>query len=256
MGNALLIVDDNERVFKSLAINFRRNGFTCLWAPDMAEAIACAESKAFSAAILDLSLGSESGLDLMARLLAVRPELPVVFISGYGTLESAVAAMKMGAYDFLPKPLDFKRLLEVVKNAIAAAGSLSPDGNAGASIPRTAAGKTVPEYGAVVSEPPGMISASPAMRDLLARAALAADSDLAVLVTGESGTGKELLAEFIHARSSRRDKPLVRVNCSAIADSLAESELFGHVKGAFTGAHLIYVMLFWPTVCPNPHSFS
>ncbi len=214
----LLIVDDNERVFKSLAINFRRNGFSCLWAADSGTALRLARTHPVCAAILDLSLGSESGLDLMRGLTKPRPRFPVVFISGFGTLEAAVAAMKMGAFDFLPKPLDFKRLLEVVNNAIAAAGSPerrpAPDGG----------------------QDGGMIAASPEMRELLERAARAADSDIPVLLTGESGTGKELLAEYIHAQSSRRDQPLVRVNCSSITDSLAESELFGHVKGAFTGA--------------------
>lgn len=210
----LLIVDDNERVFKSLAINFRRNGFSCLWAADSRSALRLAGTHSLAAAVLDLSLGSESGLDLMRDLARVRPRLPVVFISGFGTLEAAVLAMKMGAFDFLPKPLDFKRLLDVVNNAIA--GS-PPEEEAGA-------------------EPVGMVAASPEMRELLERAARAADSDIPVLITGESGTGKELLAEYIHAQSSRRARPLVRVNCSAITDSLAESELFGHVKGAFTGA--------------------
>lgn len=224
MSGTLLIVDDNERVFKSLAINFRRNGFACLWAPDSATTLECAKRNALSAAILDLSLGSESGLDVMAELVTVQPELPIIFISGFGTLEAAVAAMKMGAYDFLPKPLDFKRLLQVVRNAIAAAGSESAD--IPAPTPETAPREQSSD----------MIASSPAMRDLLDRAARAADSNIAILVTGESGTGKELFAEFIHAHSRRHDRPLVRVNCSAIADSLAESELFGHAKGAFTGA--------------------
>ncbi|MDR1533799.1 MAG: sigma-54 dependent transcriptional regulator [Planctomycetota bacterium] len=236
MNDTQLIVDDNERVFKSLAINFRHNGFACLWAPDGATALASAAENDLAAAIFDLSLGSENGLDLMARLVELLPGLPVVFIAGYGTLEAAVAAVKMGAYDFLPKPLDFKRLLDVVRKAIDAGRS------AAGNDPGGAAGRHNKTERLSVPGPPappgasGMVADSPAMRDLLARAARAADSDISVLVTGESGTGKELLAEFIHANSPRRGKPLVRVNCSAITDSLAESELFGHLKGAFTGA--------------------
>lgn len=229
MNETLLIVDDNERVYKSLAVNFKRSGFTCLWAPDSAAALAIIKGNELSAAILDLSLGSESGLDLMAGLLELRPGLPVVFISGYGTLEAAVTAMKMGAFDFLPKPLDFKMLLDVVRKAIASGRVEAGEGAA-------AAGEASCPEGNSPEGPGGMIAKSPAMREVLERAARAAASDIAVLITGESGTGKELLADFIHVRSSRRDKPLVRVNCSAIADSLAESELFGHTKGAFTGA--------------------
>ncbi|MCD8141574.1 MAG: sigma-54 dependent transcriptional regulator [Planctomycetaceae bacterium] len=224
MKNALLIVDDNERVYQSLAINFQRNGFVCHWAADNRTALDLAERHEPAAAVIDPSLGSESGLDVMGNLVSRIPSLPVVFISGFGTLEAAVAAMKMGAFDFLPKPLDFKRLLEVVRSAIAAGRGASP---ALTHPPRADAGSPVM---------PTIVSVSPSMEKLIAQAGRAADSDITVLITGESGTGKELLAEYIHAASRRAGQPLVRVNCSAIADSLAESELFGHVKGSFTGA--------------------
>ncbi len=226
MHGNLLIVDDNERVFQSLAINFRRNGFDCLWAANQAVALETARAFPLSAAVIDLSLGSESGLDVMAELFQVQPELPVVFISGFGTLEAAVSAMKMGAFDFLPKPLNFKRLLEVVQNAMAAREEAA----------RARSSRTTARLKSTSLPCPEFIHASPVVDKLLDQAARVADADIPVLITGESGTGKELLAEYVHAHSPRRDRPLVRVNCSAIADTLAESELFGHVKGAFTGA--------------------
>lgn len=230
MANELLIVDDNQRVFQSLAINFRRNGFACHWAADNRTAMDLADQHAFAAAVIDLSLGAENGLDVMRNILERRPNLPVVFISGFGTLEAAVAAMKMGAFDFLSKPLDFRRLLEVVKNAMLAATGQKQESPDTSTTARMHVSEPQPQQSSSI------VSATPTMEKLLIQAARAADSDIPVLITGESGTGKELLAEYIHANSRRADKALVRVNCSAISDSLAESELFGHVKGAFTGA--------------------
>lgn len=235
MERNLLIVDDNERVFQSLAVNFQRHGFTCLWAADRAIALDISAKNRLHAVLIDLSLGSESGLDVMEALTELHPNLPAVFISGFGTLEAAVSAMKMGAFDFLPKPLNFPRLLQVVNNAIAAmegkAGTLEKAW--GASAAKAAAQRS----GANASPGlPEIVSSSPVMARLLEKAAVAAKSEIPVLITGESGTGKELLAEFMHAHSHRSERPLVRVNCSAINDALAESELFGHAKGAFTGA--------------------
>ncbi len=221
MNKPLLIVDDNEGVFESLEMNFQREGRKCLWAANKKQAVRLASEHDFYAAIIDLSLGSEDGLEAMQRVLEVRPGLPVVFISGFGTLEAAVRAVKLGAYDFLPKPLNFKKLLAVLEEAVAAkdpARSLWQSSD------------PAKPSRAMVHAPGGAIAA------ILAQADRVADSDVPVLITGESGSGKDLLAEYLHQRSARRAKPFVRINCSAISDSLAESELFGHAKGAFTGA--------------------
>ncbi len=212
----LLILDDNEDVFESLEMNFSRDGQSCLWAANRDQALRHAADHDLAAAIIDLSLGNESGLDAMRDLLAAKPGLPIVFISGYGTLEAAVSAVKMGAYDFLPKPVNFKKLRNVVNEAILGAAKNSPYRNDAARE--------------LIAAPGGIIA------KLLEKAARVADSDMPLLVTGESGSGKELLAEYIHRTSPRAGKPFVRINCSAINDSLAESELFGHVRGAFTGA--------------------
>jgi len=271
MTDEILIVDDNERVFQSLAINFQKNGLACHWAPDKDAALNAAAANTLSAAIIDLSLGSESGLDVMRELMRLRPALPVVFISGFGTLEAAVAAMKLGAYDFLAKPLDFKQLDQVVRKAIAssradpgvngtlgmahadggpsatASSASSASGSAASTASSASAASAAPgepvasglsglDAGAFASGGTGLVHASPAMENLLRQAANAAATDIPVLITGESGTGKELIVDYIHAQSRRAGKPLVRVNCSAIVDSLAESELFGHTKGSFTGA--------------------
>lgn len=219
MTKPLLIVDDNEGVFESLEMNFQREGRPCLWAANQSQAVSLARENDLYAALIDLSLGSEDGLEAMLRLLEVRPGLPVVFISGYGTLEAAVAAVRQGAHDFLPKPLNFKKLLQVLAEAVAAKDS-------GRALPVRPAGA---ERG-IVAAPGGRIAR------LLAQADRVAASDVPVLITGESGVGKDLLADRLHANSPRRGKPFVRINCSAISDTLAESELFGHARGAFTGA--------------------
>lgn len=215
----LLILDDNEDVFDSLELNFCRDGQPCLWAADKEKAMRLAAENDLLAAIIDLSLGNESGLDAMRGLLEIRPGLPVVFISGYGTLEAAVSAVKMGAHDFLPKPVNFKKLRQVVAEAVA-----------GTAKSRRHQSEALRAKRGMVAAPGGAISL------LLEKAARAAGSDMPLLITGESGSGKELLAEYIHSSSPRAEKPFIRINCSAINDSLAESELFGHVPGAFTGA--------------------
>lgn len=217
MEQNLLIVDDNERLFESLEINFRLLGFRCLWAGDGREALRIARAAPLAAAIIDLSLGDEDGIEVMRSLFTARPGLPAIMITGFGTFQAAVRATKLGAYDFLAKPLNFDKLNEILQEA------LRMNSDSGATL-------------GIRDNAPALVGRSPAMRDLWEKAATLAATDLPVVVTGESGTGKELFAERIHRSSNRRDGPFVRVNCSAIADSLAESELFGHRKGAFTGA--------------------
>lgn len=215
VGN-VLIVDDNERLFQSLAINLHKRGFASEWAGNGRAAEKKLAATPFSAVFLDLALGEEMGIDILPRLLAIRPRVPVIIITGYGTFEAAVRAIKLGAYDFLPKPLDIEKLLHILREALAT---------------ESAADSNFETCG--VS---GMVTGSPAMREIFAKARLVADSHLPVLITGESGTGKELMANYVHYHSTRRGGAFLSVNCSAIADSLADSELFGHARGAYTGA--------------------
>jgi Response regulator containing CheY-like receiver, AAA-type ATPase, and DNA-binding domains len=211
-ANGVLIVDDNERLYDSLALNLKMRGFTAEWAGNGKLAEMKLSARPFAAVFLDLALGEENGIDILPKLLAIRPHTPVIIITGFGTFDAAVKATKMGAYDFLPKPLDIDKLIEVLQNAI---GPANPE---------------------AFREMPGMVCHSPAMREICEQARLVADSPLPVLITGESGTGKELMAKYVHFHSSRREKDFISINCSAIADSLADSELFGHARGAFTGA--------------------
>ncbi|MDR1536176.1 MAG: sigma-54 dependent transcriptional regulator [Planctomycetota bacterium] len=216
----ILVVDDNENVYKSLLLNFRQEGFSCLWAADSGQTLAAVGSGRVSAVLMDLSLGREDGIEIMREVFRLRPGLPVIIITGYGTFEAAVRAIKLGAFDFLAKPLEFDRLLEVIGKAVRFS---TPSG----ADPAREGG----------DEPdPRLFTRDPAMLELCRKARRLAATDIPVLVTGESGTGKELLAELIHRHSGRRDRAFIRVNCSAIAETLIDDELFGHERGAFTGA--------------------
>ncbi len=219
MTQNLLIVDDNERIFESLAINFRQLGFDCLWAGDRASALRIAGDQRLAAAIIDLSLGEEDGIEVMRELFERQNDLPAIVITGFGSFPAAVRAIKLGAYDFLTKPLNFEKLNEVLQEALRLSAKAE-------SLPVLPNGVAAQE----------LVTRSPQMRELWERAAQLASTDLPVLITGESGTGKELFAERIHERSPRRAGPFVRINCSAVADTLADSEFFGHSRGAFTGA--------------------
>ncbi len=214
MAYKVLVVDDNEDIFRSLRINFAECDFEAIWRKDGAGTSEAVSHENIDIVLLDLSLGEENGIDVLSHIQRLRPGLPVIIITGFGTFEAAVRAIKLGAFDFLSKPLDFDKLLAIVNNAIAMS-SLGASGS---------------------DQDVCFISESPQIQDLCQRAKRLAATAIPILITGESGTGKELLAEFIHYNSPRRDKPFIRVNCSSFTDTLINAELFGHEKGAFTGA--------------------
>ncbi len=210
----ILVVDDNESIYKSLRLNFRQRGLECVWAANGTQAVAAVKRGDIACVLMDLSLGPENGIEVMRDLQAIRPEIPVIIITGFGTFESAVKAIKLGARDFLPKPLEFGRLYQAVREALRLEPPASPD-------------------------PPdgdGLISQDFVVQSLCKKARQFAKSDLPILITGESGTGKELLASLVHRSSPRARLPFLHINCSAFADTLVDNELFGHEKGAFTGA--------------------
>lgn len=212
----VLIVDDEAPIRQALRGILERQGYEVAEAPSARAAIArLGERPPFEAALVDLRLPDEDGT---AVLEAVRREgLPtaVVMISGHGSIPAAVAAVRSGAFDFLEKPLDRERVLITLRNA-----------TRHAALTREAS----------EASEGGLVTRSPLMQALLSEAARLAVSNAPVLVTGETGSGKEVLARWIHARSPASAGPFVAVNCAALPETLAESELFGHVKGAFTGA--------------------
>ena len=217
----VLIVDDDEALRRALADRIRFWGHTVTPAKDGEEALAETSRKAFDLILLDLSMPGISGLDVLDRLRESGCSAEKVVLTAFGSVAQAVEAMKRGADDFLTKPADFELLKKTVERAIERRRMLRANS---ALTARAAEGTAL------------IVGRSELMRELLETAAQAARSDATLLLTGESGTGKQVLAEQIHRLSPRADGPFVYINCVAISDDLIESTLFGHEKGAFTGA--------------------
>ncbi len=213
----VLVVDDEENIGRSLRLILEREGYTVSLASSVAEARALPYRA--DAYLLDVKLPDGTGIELLRWLRTNDNEAPVVMISGHGTIADAVEATRAGAFDFLEKPLSRERVLLALKNALDQ-GKLREENR---RLKEMVGGAR-------------MIGASSAFERVLEQATLAARSDARVLLTGESGTGKELLAAHIHAESPFAAGPFIKVNCAAIPTELIESELFGHEKGAFTGA--------------------
>ncbi len=219
----LLLVDDDPEFRGSVARRFLRRGYQVKEAANGDEALALAERRQFDVAVVDMMMPGISGLELLERLKASHPEIEVILLTGQGTIESAVQAMKLGAYDYLTKPFPLAELELLIEKA----------------YERRVLRKENQQLKAVVSRTqsaPEIIGKSPPMQELFRLIERAGPTDKAILIQGESGTGKELVAKALHAHSSRAAKPLVVINCAALPEPLLESELFGHEKGSFTGA--------------------
>jgi DNA-binding NtrC family response regulator len=219
----VLVVDDEEMMRAMLTRELPRLGFRVAAAGSGQEGVALAQREDFSVAIVDMLMPGLDGMETLKRLRQESPGTEVVLLTGHGTIEGAVAGMRAGAYDYLTKPCRLAELSAVLKRAVEHRALRREN----AALRRLVSDKTCAA---------SIVTKSSGMRTLIARVERVAPTESPVLVAGESGTGKELVARLLHGLSARRDRPFVVINCSAIPDTLFESELFGHQRGAFTGA--------------------
>ncbi len=218
----VLIVDDEVSLCGLLEVFFEKKGYLPVSGHSVAEGLRLLDGPEPVMAMVDLSLGSGSGLTMVKAMVERYPRVPVVVMTAYGTVEKAVEAVKLGAFDFISKPFEMAYLGKVVEKAISTRALETENRELKDFIRRQAV---------------ELVGQSPAVLQLKDRIHAIASSESTVLITGESGTGKELVAKMIHQKSLRSHKAFVVVNCSALSESLLESELFGHVKGSFTSAH-------------------
>ncbi len=220
----ILVVDDDKIVLRAVTEILQREGYQVVAIDDAVEGLAASKDPSFDVAVLDIKMPNLSGMDLLKAFKQQRPDVEVIMMTAFATVETAVEAVKAGAYDYLTKPFENIDDLSLTVAKAAERKALKD---------RT---RVLEEALTARSQFEDLIGQSSQMREIFKLVETVSYSTATVLIQGESGTGKELVARAIHYRSPRKDKPFVAVNCSALTDTLLESELFGHVKGAFTGA--------------------
>lgn len=216
----ILIIDDEKSIRHSLKEILEYENYKVDEAPDGIEGIKMAEKAKYDLIFCDIKMPKMDGIEVLENMQSKYPEVPVVMISGHGNIDTAVEAIKKGAFDFIAKPLDLNRILITVRNA----------------MDRTVLVKETKTLKKKITRTNEMIGDSSGIKQVKEIIERVAPTDARVMITGSNGTGKELVARWIHEKSNRKEMPLIEVNCAAIPSELIESELFGHEKGAFTSA--------------------
>jgi DNA-binding NtrC family response regulator len=221
---AILVVDDEAAVRDSLCSWFQKDGYTTAMAADAVEALKKLSERSWDIVLLDIKMPNISGMELLQRIRQIDPDMVSIMITAYASVDTAVEALKGGAFDYVVKPIDPDDLSRIVRKAVDQRRLKKENLRL-----RTRIEDMAPDE--------QLIGDSPQVRKIEETINTVSQTDVSVLIQGDSGTGKELIARLIHSRSPRRFSPLVAVNCGALPESLLESELFGHEKGSFTGAH-------------------
>jgi len=220
----ILVVDDDDAMREMVVSLLGDEGYEAEGKDGAEPALEHLRDHEVDAVVSDIRMPGQTGLELVGEIHALRPETPVVLMTAFGSIDSAVEAMRAGAFDYITKPFKRDELLLALERAFENRALLEENRRLRRAVDRTSA------FG-------DLIGASPAMHDIFAMLRKVADNRSSVLITGESGTGKEVVARTLHFAGTRKDQPFVPINCTAIPEGLLESELFGHVRGAFTGAH-------------------
>ncbi len=218
--NTILIIDDEKEICESIKMILEYEGYSVDYSTSALKGLKLVEEKQISCLLLDIQMPEMSGFEVLKKVKESSPSLSVIIISAHGSVENAIKATRLGAFDFIEKPIDRDKLLISVRNAVEQVKLLTEN---------IEIKKTLDSEGEILGQSKGI-------KSILELIDKVAPLDTRVLITGENGTGKELVARAIHKGSQRKDKPFIEVNCAAIPNELIESELFGHEKGSFTGA--------------------
>ncbi len=223
MRKHILLVEDDQDMCKLLEVDLHRRGYTINWHTSADQGLSALKSREFDLVIADINLPGMNGLELCARVVSNRPDVPVIMMTAFGSIETAIAAIRAGAYDFITKPVDLDILALSIERAVKHRALHEKVKILSEAV------KQSQYFGELIGE-------SLPMRKLFSKLSRIADTETSILITGESGSGKELAARALHNNSRRQSRIFIPINCTAFSDSLLESELFGHKRGSFTGA--------------------
>jgi len=219
----LLVVDDDQAMREMLGALFEDNGYEVLGCESADAALECVAQRDFSAVLSDVRMPGKSGIELVTEMRRLRPDIPVVLMTAFGSMESAIEAMRVGATDYVTKPFESEAVLLTLRRVLETRALVKENQRLRRAVEKT-------------SRLGDLIGVSPVMQEIFAGIRRLSHNRSNVLITGESGTGKELVARALHFHGATPDRPFVPINCTALPEGLLESELFGHVRGAFTGA--------------------